>query len=111
MDEGMEQRVECRDKENNKKLRVIESKPGDPGTRIIEGCGQLWSCGSPVGKGGGMEKCRSRSKSRDRTLADVAGLKELNTAHDLQKEAAGGIREAAKEMEEKATYPAHKYAL
>ena len=52
----------------------------------------------------------SRSKSRDRTLVNVAGLKELNTAHALKMEAAGGMREAAKEMEEEVTYPAHKYS-
>jgi hypothetical protein len=65
-----------------------------------------------VGKGGGMEKRRSGSKSkiRDRTLANAAGTKDLNTARDLQKEAAGGMREAAKEMEEEVTDPAHKYS-
>jgi hypothetical protein len=59
-----------------------------------------------------MEKCRikRKSKSRDRVLPNAAGIKELNTARDLQKEAAGGTREADKDMEEKATDPAHKYS-
>jgi hypothetical protein len=99
--------------EKSEKLRVIESKAGGQGMRIIEGCGQLWSCGFPVGKGGGMEKCKSKSKSksRDRTVANAAGIKELNAARDLQKDAAGGTREADKEMEEKVTDPAHKHSI
>jgi hypothetical protein len=90
--------------ENSKMLRANEPKYGGPGTRIIEG-----SCGPPVGKCGGMEQCRSRNKSRDRTSVNVAGLKELKTAHALQKKAAGGMREAAKEMEEKVKDLVHKY--
>ena len=65
-------------------LRANEPKYGGPGTRIIEG-----SCGPPVGKCGGMEQCRSRNKSRDRTSVNVAGPKELKTAHALQKEQQG----------------------
>ena len=61
-------------------------------------------------KGGGMERGRSRSRSKSReTLVNVSDLKELKETHAHLKEAEGGIKESANEMRDKRTDLVSKY--
>ena len=60
-------------------------------------------------KGGGMERGRSRSRSKSReTLVNVSDLKELRETHSLR-EAGGGVKEDSSEVQEKRTNLVQKY--
>ncbi len=61
-------------------------------------------------KGGGMERGRSRSRSKSReTLVNVSDLKELKETHAQLKEVDGGFKEDASEMRDKKTNLVLKY--
>ena len=61
-------------------------------------------------RGGGMERGRSRSRSKSReTLVNVSDLKELKETQAHLREAEGGVKESANEMRDKRTDLVSKY--